>query len=157
MKLSWFTDWILSHALLHLFCILDKVQLSWDWAISKNLYLHFPTDASPVVELHHGPGMVFYSFYLCLLNAPVVLSAWRDFGLQRRKLYFELSCRPASGLWGINFIVFFPFLYILHCWSLKRCCFAGMEKWGEPWNPDYSLSKLFPHLLAPKASLFSAR
>lgn len=96
---------------------------------SAKSLLAFPTDAGPVVEFHHGPGFLFYSSHLHLLNIPVVLSAWRDLGLPRRKLYFQLSCRPASGLWGTRFIVFFLFLCILHCWSFKWCCLASVEKW----------------------------
>lgn len=108
--------------------MLGKGQLPRDSKISKKSLPAFPTDASPVVELHHGSGMAFYSSHLRSLNTPVVLSAWRGLGLQRRKLYFQLSCRPASGLWGINFIVFFLFLCILHCWSLKWRCLASTEK-----------------------------
>lgn len=99
---------------------------------AKTTLLAFPTDASPVVELHHGPGMAFYSSHLRLLNTPVVLSAWRDLGLPRRKLHFQVSCRPASGLWGINFIVFSPFLCALRCWSLKWGCLASGEKREDP-------------------------
>lgn len=81
--------------------------------------LALPPDASPVVEHHHGSGMGFYSSHLRFFNTPVVLRAQQDLGLQRRMLYFQLSCRPASGLWGISFIVFFLLLSVLYCWFLK--------------------------------------
>lgn len=149
-ELSCFTNWILSHVFLHLLCMLGKGQLPRDSKISKKSLPAFPTDASPVVELHHGPGMAFYSSHLCSLNTPVVLSAWRGLGLQRRKLYFQLSCRPASGLWGINFIVFFLFLCILH-FGFEMALPCQHREVGGPWNLVYCSGKLFHHLPVPKA------
>lgn len=59
-------------------------------------------------------------------STPVVLRTWQGLSLWRREPSSQLPHSPASGLWGINFIVVFLLLCILHPVS--------------PWN-DYVLPK----------------
>jgi hypothetical protein len=85
-------------------------------------------------------GWCFILLTCACPGAPMVLSAWQVLGLQRMTLFFQLSCRPASGLWSINLIVVFPLLCIFtscHSWNDDV-----LLKWSEKNSFQISLNTL---------------